>query len=155
MNDVIQSSVADIMMAAPAYEAIVNPVNCVGVMGSGLAREIKFAYPDNFIAYLGACTRREVWPGKMFVFDRETAMKPKFIINFPTKQHWRQSSRLEDIEAGLISLAQEIESREITSIAIPALGCGLGGLDWADVKPRILAALRPFKNLHTLLCEPQ
>ena len=112
-------------------EALVNTVNCVGVMGRGIALQFKNAFPDNFKAYEAACEREEVQPGKMFVFETGTLTNPKFIINFPTKRHWRGKSRIEDIESGLKALVEEIRQRGIRSIAIPPLGSGLGGLDWA------------------------
>src|SRR5438132_12919451 len=107
-------------------EALVNTVNCVGIMGRGIALQFKNAYPANFKAYAAACRRGELQPGHMFVFETGTFTNPKYIINFPTKRHWRGKSRLEDIEAGLTALAQEIRNREIRSIAVPPLGSGLG-----------------------------
>src|SRR5271154_4123778 len=100
-------------------EALVNTVNCVGIMGRGIALQFKNAFPDNFKAYAAACARGEVQPGRMFVYDTGTMTNPKFIINFPTKRHWRGKSRVEDIEAGLVALAGEIRERQIRSIAIP------------------------------------
>ncbi len=150
----IVSRGGDILAAAPFVDAIVNPVNCAGTMGKGLALEVKRAYYDNYLAYVGACAHGIVKPGRMFVFGRMSSVNPQFIINFPTKRHWRNRSRIEDIEAGLIDLVQEIRVRDIRSIAIPALGCGLGGLDWEVVKPKILLALRPVRNLRTILYEP-
>ncbi len=135
-------------------EALVNTVNCVGVMGKGIALEFKRAYPKNFKAYQGACSRREVAPGRMFIFDNGRLFRPHFIINFPTKTHWRFPSRMEFIDAGLTDLIHEIQRREITSIAIPALGCGNGGLNWAEVRPRIEHALAPLSTLEVLLFEP-
>ena len=112
-------------------EALVNSVNCVGVMGRGIALQFKRAWPDNFRAYAAACRRGEVRPGRMFVFPTNQLDNPKYIINFPTKRHWRSKSRLEDIRAGLEALAQEIRQRKIRSVAVPPLGSGLGGLPWA------------------------
>ncbi len=135
-------------------EALVNTVNCVGIMGRGIALQFKNRFPENFKAYEAACKRQEVEPGKMFVFATGQLTFPRYIINFPTKRHWRGKSRLEDIEAGLRALANEIRDLNITSIAIPPLGCGLGGLDWATVRPRIEATLRPFANLKATIFEP-
>lgn len=135
-------------------EALVNTVNCVGIMGRGIALQFKNRFPENFKAYEAACKRQDVEPGKMFVFATGQLTFPHYIINFPTKRHWRGKSRLEDIDAGLKALADEIRNRNITSIAIPPLGCGLGGLDWAEVRPRIEAALRPFANLKATVFEP-
>jgi O-acetyl-ADP-ribose deacetylase (regulator of RNase III) len=100
-------------------EAIVNTVNCVGFMGRGLAAQFKRAYPANFEAYAAACARGEVVPGKMFVFTTGQLTNPRFIVNFPTKRHWRGVSSLEDIESGLRALVAEVKARRITSIAIP------------------------------------
>lgn len=126
-------------------QAVVNTVNCVGVMGRGIALQFKKNYPDNFRNYESACKRKEVIPGKMFVHEIATLINPKLIINFPTKQHWRAKSKLEDIESGLKDLVQVIYDKNIKSIALPPLGAGLGGLDWSIVKRIMLDA---FKNLH-------
>ncbi len=135
-------------------EALVNTVNCVGIMGRGIALQFKNDFPENFKAYEAACEREEVQPGKMFVFETRTLTNPKFIINFPTKRHWRGKSRIEDIDSGLKALVEEIRNRGIRSIAIPPLGSGLGGLNWADVRPRIDAALRGIDNLNVIVFEP-
>jgi O-acetyl-ADP-ribose deacetylase (regulator of RNase III) len=148
----IEFNTGDILRAD--VEALVNTVNCVGVMGRGIALQFKNAYPDNFRAYEAACARKEVQPGKMFVFETHELGAPKFIINFPTKRHWRGKSRIEDIESGLSALAAEIRDRDIRSIAIPPLGSGLGGLNWADVRPRIETALRGFNDLRVIVFEP-
>lgn len=115
-------------------EAIINKVNCVGVMGRGIALQFKKAYPDNFKAYAAACKRKEVQPGMMFVFDTGRLLNPRYIINFPTKRHWRGKSRMEDIESGLLALKEVIRQRHIRTIAVPPLGSGLGGLDWQEVR---------------------
>ena len=135
-------------------QALVNTVNCVGVMGRGLALQFKKAFPDNFAAYKTACDRKQVQPGEMFVFETGAITNPKYIINFPTKRHWRDKSRMEDIDSGLLALVQEIRQRQIRSIAIPPLGSNLGGLQWSDVRPRIVAALRDLPNLQVILFEP-
>jgi O-acetyl-ADP-ribose deacetylase (regulator of RNase III) len=135
-------------------EALVNTVNCVGIMGRGIARHFKKDFPENFKAYEVACARDEVQPGKMFVFETRTLTNPKFIVNFPTKRHWRSKSRMEDIDWGLKALVQEIRTRGIRSIAIPPLGSGLGGLNWADVRPRIIEALHGFNDLLVIVFEP-
>ncbi len=135
-------------------EALVNTVNCVGIMGRGIALQFKNAFPGNFKAYVAACEVGEVQPGRMFVYDRGTVTNPRYIVNFPTKRHWRGKSRMEDIESGLAALASEIRDRKIRSIAIPPLGSGLGGLDWGDVRPRIIEALRGIDDVEILLFEP-
>lgn len=135
-------------------EAIVNTVNCVGIMGRGIALQFKNAYPENFNAYAAACNRQEVQPGHMFVFETGRLTNPQYIINFPTKRHWRGKSRIEDIKAGLTALIEEIRTRNIHSIAIPPLGSGLGGLDWSDVRPLIESALMQVKDLKAFVFEP-
>jgi O-acetyl-ADP-ribose deacetylase (regulator of RNase III) len=135
-------------------EALVNTVNTVGIMGRGVALRFKEAFPENFKAYLAASKRREVQPGRMFVFETKRLTNPRYIINFPTKRHWRAKSRLSDIESGLDALATEIRTRRIRSIAIPPLGSGLGGLDWADVRSRIDRALRQLDDVRIIVFEP-
>jgi O-acetyl-ADP-ribose deacetylase (regulator of RNase III) len=135
-------------------EAIVNTVNCVGFMGRGIAAQFKRAYPLNFKAYEAACKHKEVVPGKMLVFETGQLTNPRFIINFPTKRHWRGKSRIEDIVSGLVALVSEVRSRKIRSIAIPPLGCGLGGLNWRDVRPLIERAFAPLPDVRVLVFEP-
>lgn len=142
-------------LLAQDAEALVNSVNCVGIMGRGVALQFKRAYPRNFGAYQAACRRGEVQPGKMFVYETGSLTNPRYIINFPTKRHWRGRSRIGDIEAGLQALVGEINRRGIKSVALPPLGSGLGGLDWREVRPLIEAALRPVPGLHVVVYEPQ
>jgi O-acetyl-ADP-ribose deacetylase (regulator of RNase III) len=148
----IEFKTGDILRAD--VEALVNTVNCVGIMGRGIALQFKNDFPENFKAYEAACEREEVQPGKMFVFETRTLTNPKFIINFPTKRHWKGKSRMEDIDSGLKALVDEIRTRSIRSIAIPPLGSGLGGLNWADVRPRIVEALRGLNDLQVIVFEP-
>jgi O-acetyl-ADP-ribose deacetylase (regulator of RNase III) len=136
-------------------EALVNTVNCVGIMGRGIALQFKNAFPPNFKAYAAACARGEVQPGRMFVYDTGYVSNPKYIINFPTKRHWRGESRLEDIESGLRALVREVEARHIRSIALPPLGAGLGGLDWQDVRSRIESAFRAVADVQVTVFEPR
>jgi O-acetyl-ADP-ribose deacetylase (regulator of RNase III) len=135
-------------------EALVNTVNCVGVMGRGIALQFKQAYPANFKAYAAACKREEVRPGRMFVFDTGELTNPRYIVNFPTKVHWRGKSRLEHIESGLEALVSEVKTRGIGSIAIPPLGSGLGGLDWAEVRPLIDRAFAELPEVEVEVYEP-
>lgn len=135
-------------------EALVNTVNCVGVMGRGIAFQFKKIFPENFKAYEAACKRGALRPGQMFVFETGRLTNPKFIINFPTKRHWRGNSRLEDIDTGLVELVNVIRNNGIRTIAIPPLGCGLGGLNWNEVRSRIERALAPLSDLNVLLFEP-
>jgi len=135
-------------------EAIVNTVNCVGFMGKGIAAQFKRAYPENFRVYESACKREEVQPGRMLVYDVPGTANPRLIINFPTKRHWRAASRIEDIKSGLAALLDEVHRRGIGSIAVPPLGCGLGGLNWSDVRPLIEAAFAALPDVRVLLYEP-
>lgn len=135
-------------------EALVNTVNCVGIMGRGIALQFRKAFPENFKFYEAACARDEVRPGRVLVYETGLLTGPRFIINFPTKKHWRGDSRIEYIDAGLKSLIEEIRSRGIRSIAIPPLGCGLGGLNWNQVRPRILKAFADLPDVDVLLFEP-
>lgn len=135
-------------------EALVNTVNCVGVMGRGIALQFKKAFPENFKAYASACKREEVQPGRMFVFETGQLTNPRYIINFPTKRHWRGKSRMEDIEAGLKALVDTVHRYNIRSIAIPPLGSGLGGLDWSDVRSHIETALQPLTDVRVIVYEP-
>lgn len=136
-------------------QAIVNTVNCVGVMGRGIALQFKKAYPDNFKAYASACSKDMVKPGKMFVYKTGALIGPEYIINFPTKRHWRGKSRIEDIESGLKHLVTVIDELNIKSIAIPPLGAGLGGLKWSDVKKLIENSLSEFKSVDITIYEPK
>jgi O-acetyl-ADP-ribose deacetylase (regulator of RNase III) len=141
------------LLSAPV-EALVNTVNTVGVMGKGLALQFRNSFPENYWAYRAACARGEVVVGRMFVTANSNGSNPRFIINFPTKAHWRDPSRLEYVTEGLKDLACVIRERRIMSIAIPPLGCGLGGLQWLVVKPLIAEALADSPNLKVLLFEP-
>jgi len=136
-------------------EALVNTVNCVGVMGRGIAMQFRKVFPECFKAYEAACKRKELRPGKMHVCDLNRFENPRIVINFPTKRHWKGKSKLEDIEAGLAALAALVRERHIHSIAIPPLGCGLGGLDWEDVRPRIEEAFARMEDVDVLVFEPK
>lgn len=122
-------------------EALVNTVNTVGVMGKGIALMFKERFPENFRLYVAACKADEVHVGKMFVTELEGLDGPRWIINFPTKKHWRGGSELEWIVAGLRDLRRFIAENEVRSIAIPPLGAGNGGLNWDDVRPLIEMSL--------------
>lgn len=135
-------------------EALVNSVNCEGYMGKGVALQFKKAFPANTKAYERACRAGEVRPGRMFVFETGSMTNPRLIINFPSKRKWREKSRIEDIAAGLKALVEEVCERGIVSIAVPPLGCGLGGLDWRDVRPLIEHAFADVPHVQVLLFEP-
>ncbi|MFC9969457.1 macro domain-containing protein [Spirillospora sp. NPDC127200] len=119
-------------------QALVNTVNTVGVMGKGLALQFKRAFPDNFDAYALACTQGRVRVGEIFATSIDG---DRWILNFPTKRHWRQPSRLDDVRSGLDALVRLIVEMDLQSVAIPPLGCGNGGLDWGVVRPLIIDKL--------------
>lgn len=135
-------------------EAVVNTVNCVGVMGKGIALQFKQAFPDNFRVYEKACKAGEVQIGRMFTFATGQMGNPKFIINFPTKRHWKGMSRIQDIEAGLVALVEEVRRLGVRSIAVPPVGCGNGGLDWKQIEPRIIKAFEAVPDVRVLLYPP-
>lgn len=136
-------------------EAIVNTVNCVGVMGRGIALQFKKTFPENFKSYLVACKRGEVQPGRMFICEINQTTNPRYIVNFPTKRHWRAKSNMCDIQTGLEALIKEIQDRNITSIAIPPLGSGLGGLNWEEVRSQIEKAFQKLNNVDVVVFEPK
>ena len=117
-------------------EALVNPVNCVGVMGAGLAKQFKSRYPGNYKRYKEACRAGRVIPQEMFISPINMA-NPKYIINFPTKRHWKDKSQRLDIKHGLAAMRRNVDELGIKSLAMSALGCGLSGLSWEIVKDLI------------------
>ncbi|HKY39076.1 MAG TPA: macro domain-containing protein [Polyangiaceae bacterium] len=135
-------------------DALVNTVNTAGVMGKGLALQFKKAFPANAKAYEASAKAGEIEVGKMFVFEAGGIVLPRYIINFPTKKHWRSPSRLEYIDAGLVDLVAVIRDRKVRSIAIPPLGAGLGGLAWHDVRHLIERALAELTDVDVLVFEP-
>ena len=167
-------------LLAEDAEALVNTVNCKGVMGKGLALQFKKKFRTNFDAYARACKSGDVRPGRMFVVDllqeplaggqaplplgfaeapvsyqSAPRQRPRYIINFPTKDHWRHESRMRYIDDGLADLVRQIRARGIRSVAIPALGCDLGGLEWDDVRPRIEAALGGLDGVKVVVFTPR
>lgn len=141
-------------LLADSAEALVNAVNTVGVMGAGIARQFKKEFPTMFTEYEQACQRGEVILGKMHVVVVDVAGKQKYIVNFPTLAHWSDQSELRHIEAGLQDLVRVVEEKKIESIAIPPLGCGVGGLDWGDVRQLIEDAFQGVENVQVHLYEP-
>jgi O-acetyl-ADP-ribose deacetylase (regulator of RNase III) len=142
------------LLEAPA-EALVNTVNTVGVMGKGIALQFRQAYPQMHRAYEKACEEKEIRLGHVQLYDLGgLAGGPRWIINFPTKGHWRAASRLADIESGLADLVASVRKLGIRSIAVPPLGCGNGGLNWKDVRPRIEKAFAAVPDVEVLLYEP-
>jgi O-acetyl-ADP-ribose deacetylase (regulator of RNase III) len=142
------------LLKAPA-EALVNTVNTVGVMGKGIALQFRQAYPEMYRTYEQACKNGEVRLGEVQAYDLGGLVGgPRWIINFPTKGHWRAGSRLADIERGLANLVAKVRELNIRSIALPPLGCGNGGLDWNMVRPRIEEAFAELPDVRVLLYEP-
>ena len=149
----IELKTGDILKADA--EALVNTVNCVGVMGRGIALQFRKAFPENFKAYKAVCDRHELQPGVMFVFDLGRMIEPRYVINFPTKRHWKGKSRKEDIQVGLTDLVRVLREYKVESVAIPPLGCGLGGLQWSEIRPMIEGALAALPDLQVLLFQPE
>lgn len=141
-----------IFAVAPTVDAIVNPVNCVGVMGKGLALEFKNRYLLNYMAYKAHCDAGMMKPGELYCYEQLD--KPQWIINFATKDHWRDPSKMEWVASGLAQLREWIIEKNIQSIAIPALGAGLGGLPWVDVKAQISESLKDLR-VDILVFEPR
>lgn len=150
----IESTQGNLLEAS--VEALVNTVNTEGVMGKGIALQFRQAYPEMYRAYEKACADGEVRLGEMHVFDLGGLVGgPRWIINFPTKGHWKARSRLTDIENGLADLTVKVRQLGIKSIALPPLGCGNGGLDWSDVQPRIAMAFAQLPEVKTLVFAPK
>lgn len=135
-------------------DALINTVNTEGVMGKGIALQFKKAYPAMYEDYRRAAKAGDVRLGHVHVWPTEQLTGPRYVINFPTKGHWKSNSKLADIEAGLDDLVLVIRQLGIESVAVPPLGCGNGGLNWADVRPRIAAAFAKLPNVEVLLFPP-
>lgn len=132
-----------------------NAVNCVGVMGKGIALDFRQAFPDNYAAYRRACLAGEVQPGRAFVFERKGRGNPTHIVNVPTKRHWRDAARLSDVDAGLVGLQNILGRLAPCTAAVPALGCGNGGLRWAEVEPLVRKHLGDVAGVTVLLYAPR
>jgi O-acetyl-ADP-ribose deacetylase (regulator of RNase III) len=136
-------------------DALVNTVNTVGVMGKGIALQFKRAYPNMFKAYEASAKKGEIRLGQMDVHWTGALSGPRYVINFPTKKHWRARSRLDDIQRGLTDLVRVVDALELKSIAVLPLGCGNGGLDWRDVEPLISAAFEALPDVDVLVYPPE
>jgi len=123
---------------ASSAQTLVNAVNCVGVMGKGVALGFRRRFPDMYVDYVRRCRASQVRLGEPYLFRRS---EPPWIVNFPTKDHWRSASSLSDVAAGLDHFASHCEEWGIESLAMPALGCGEGGLDWEAVRLMICSRL--------------
>jgi len=138
-------------------EAIVNTVNCVGIMGKGVALEFKRRWPENFKKYKRLCADKKLSPGEMFIFDNNNFLSSenhRFLINFPTKRHWRSRSKIEYVKDGLVDLVEQVRRLGIKSVALPPLGCGNGGLEWSDVRPLIEDAASKLPEVHFVIFGP-
>lgn len=135
-------------------EALVNPVNTVGIAGKGLALAFRERFPGNHESYVEACRQGRVRIGSVYVTETDWESRHRWIINFPTKKHWRLPSRLEWIDAGLDDLISAIREMGVCSIAIPALGCGLGGLPWYTVKRLIEQKLDVLDDVDVVIYAP-
>ncbi|MDZ8053868.1 MAG: macro domain-containing protein [Aulosira sp. ZfuVER01] len=132
-------------------ECLVNTVNCEGYMGKGIAYQFKLRFPENNKEYIKACRNKSLKIGTIHYFCEQG----KLIINFPTKDKWRQKSKIDYIHQGLTELVKLIPILNIKSIAIPPLGCGNGGLNWTDVKPIVIKYLTPISDsIEILIYEP-
>ena len=130
-------------------QALVNPVNTVGVMGAGLALEFKRQFPQNFLRYKLACSSGDFGIGKVLA----TAEKGKIIINLPTKEHWKNPSQLSYVKSGIEALAEFVRKKRIKSVALPLLGCGLGGLDFFEVKILMDEILTAVSECEWFICQ--
>ncbi|MBL4627307.1 MAG: macro domain-containing protein [Roseicyclus sp.] len=138
-------------------EAIVNTVNCVGVMGKGVALEFKRRWPENFRAYKKLCAAKDLNPGKMFVFENHDFLNDgqhRYLVNFPTKQHWRSKSKIEYVEDGLVDFVKQVRDLGIKSVTLPPLGCGNGGLNWSEVRPLLEEHLAKLPDVHFVVFAP-
>ena len=130
-------------------DALVNPVNCVGVMGRGLAKQFRDRFPENYREYHAACNSGALVPGRLLVTERDGM--PRYIVNLPTKRHWRDQSRPQDVASGLVKLAEFIAEHPGITVAVPALGAGLGRLSWREVRPLIESMLAEAAENSTIL----
>jgi len=148
----IVNGVGDLL--ASDVDALVNTVNCVGVMGKGIALQFKRRYPENFDSYARACKAKEVKLGYMYTVELHAMTGPRYVINFPTKDHWKARSKIKDIDAGLDDLVRVIRELGIKSIAVPPLGAGNGGLPWGEVEPLIYQKLGALSDVDVILFTP-
>jgi len=135
-------------------EVLVNPVNCVGVMGKGLALEFKKRFPNLFASYHEVCMEGKLKPGTLHTC-LDLLLSGKTIVDFPTKVHWKDPSRMEYITSGLEALRMLVVNCEYHSVAIPPLGCGLGGLDWNEVKNEIIKTFDNLPDIRVIIYEPR
>jgi len=130
-------------------QVVTNTINCVGVMGKGLALEFKSRIPEMYGDYQKRCQNNEVVPGKPYLWENDKVQ----VLNFPTKRHWKDNSRLEDIEDGLKYLSEHYKEMGIYTLALPPLGCGNGGLKWENVRPLVEKYLGTLSDLEVFVYE--
>ncbi|WP_263786650.1 type II toxin-antitoxin system antitoxin DNA ADP-ribosyl glycohydrolase DarG [Salinibacter grassmerensis] len=139
--------------------ALVNPVHCAGLMKRGLCRQFKTRFPDNVEQYKAACDAGALTPGDVLVHDRGglfgDVQHPRYVLNVATKDHWRDASSATHIKSGMAALVDEVAAHDIASIAVPALGCGGGGLDWPTVRPLLTAPLKSLVGVRALVYAPR
>lgn len=136
-------------------EALVNPVNCVGVSGKGLAKVFKVKFPASYKRYATMCRTKQLRLGRVFVDGPLESERAKYVIYLPTKLHWMNDSRVVDIAGGLVAMVNACKIIKPKSVAIPALGCGLGGLDWEVVEPMIRTACGPVDDVNWIVFPPK
>jgi len=156
MLDISSSDVsyiyADIIESREQFEAIVNPVNCVGVMGAGLAKQFALRYPEILPAYRKACHEGVLQPGSVLMHLMPATGNPRFIVSFPTKHHWLHPSKSSWIIDGMESMYNALNKEKVESVGLPAIGCGLGGLPWGTVKKIIENAAAHHPHINTTVC---
>ncbi|MFN8074527.1 MAG: macro domain-containing protein [Kineosporiaceae bacterium] len=130
-------------------------MNTVGVMGKGIALQFKRAFPANEVEYRRACASGELAVGSVLVHDTGAAGLRRYVLNVPTKRHWRSASRLDDVESGVAGLVDAVRSLGVASVAVPALGCGNGGLPWSDVRPLLVGAAEQLPQVRWVLYPPR
>ena len=140
------------LLAARDFQAIANPVNCVGTMGAGLAKQFARRYPELLPAYRTACRSGKLRPGRVMLHRLRQPEYPHYVINFPTKDHYNGSSRLAWIEDGLRDMYPRLEDKGIGSVALPALGAGYGQLPWEHVRAVMLDAAARHPSVLTTIC---
>ncbi len=143
---------SDDLFAEKAVDVLVNPVNCVGVSGKGMAREFKKRFPAAQRDYERACLEGRLTLCQVLLTPAPAPVR--FIAFLPTKTHWRLPSELAHVDGGLAALALQVRRRRIRSLAVPALGCGLGGLRWRDVKPLLERHLGSLENVTSFVFPP-
>ena len=149
----IERTTGDVLEAGA--EALVCSVNCAGLMERGLSKQVRDRFPESYRQYKAACARGDVRLGQVFTVDLQTLFEhPRYIINLPTIDHWHDKAQVADVRAGIAALAEEVQRLGITSVAVPPVGCGWGGLRWAQVSRWVEGAFAGQPDRRVLLVEP-